>query len=170
MALSATCLDYALSCPHTTVTAVTAGDGIALLVQDGQQQGLLVTHSNGLRDAAALLETMGCDKLDYLLVGEGESDRAGGLSYLLEQADVARVLCADSALWATGISVTALSAGDRYGTNEISWTYLGNGWRLDLPHSRVTVGGQSPTVFVPADETPLQYITTAKEWRRLSWL
>ncbi|MBQ9859515.1 MAG: ComEC/Rec2 family competence protein [Clostridia bacterium] len=170
--LSAGGLDYALSRPHSVVTAASAGEGIALLTENRRQRGLLVSHSDGLRDAATLLHNIGCNRLDYLLIGEGEPNRAGELSYLLEQVAVTHVLCADSALWTAGIEgITTLSRGDRFGTNMIFWTYLGDSWRLDMPHTHLTVGGHaSSVVFVPTDQTPIQYITTAKEWRTLSWL
>ena len=156
-----------------TVTLLSAGYGEAVLVRNRHQSGLLVTRSDGLRDAADLLYTMGCTRLDYLLVGKGDPTDAGGLAHLLRQVKVGQVLVADSAVWTAGASgdVTTLSYADRLSVGEVAWTYHGDDWQLDTPDTHLTVGGNNAaTTTVPSNGTPIQYLAPAKDWRQLLWL
>ncbi len=103
----------ALTRHTTTLTVQSVGSGTAVYMEQPGYAALLVTHSDGLKDATYLLEDMGCVRLDALLIGTGEPAHVGQLAQLLRQMDIRQVFTVSAPTWAVGLSTlpTPLSPG-----------------------------------------------------------
>ena len=159
-------LTVAVCCPLTAsvtrLSVIKADSATALLVRCGGYAALLISHSVGLDNVVYDLRSLGCVRLDAIVVAEGETADIALLKDLTDRTGNPTLYTGDSRLWETysDLSLTHLEEGAvlkigkdcRITALDEVW------WRID------TVGGSAllgvETVSSPPQDADLTVYTT----------
>ena len=152
LAVLATGTGLLLSRSAARLTVLPAGQGVTLLLQQGRHRVALVTHGDGLADAARAVEK----ELDAIVVGAAEPSNAGQLAQLCRDTACPAVYTTDPHRWTAGLTQTAvaMSAGDALSFGQgCRLTILSDAWwRLDTDGDSVLIC-TNPDAPLPGGDT-----------------
>jgi len=138
---------HLLATPSTTLTVRPGNAGVAVLLRQEERTGLLLTHSHDLDDVLWLLEEQRCDRLDFLVVAQGDSMDAGLLEEVYRQTEQPQVVTTDREDWWSGVTFSVqrlpytkpITLWDGCTLTPTTKTW----WRLDCGGDPVQVGGDA---------------------------
>lgn len=155
LAVLALSIGHWFTAPALQVTVGRVSGGTAVLIQQEGHAALLLTHSQGLENAADLVEEMHCDRLDWVLIQKGEAEHVGDLNALWAQTGSPQVRAVEETGWAAG-SVCAVERLN-YRPATTLWegcTVLSatkTWWRVQMGN-RVLMLGRDARIPCPTDE------------------
>lgn len=147
LVLVAVPIGHLLATPATTMTVGSGDAGVVVLLRQEAHAVLLLTHSHDLDEALWLLEEQGCDRLDWLVVAQGDAMDAGLLAQAYRQMGRPRVATTHREDWFSGVDFSVerlpytqpltLWEGCTLTPTTKTW------WRLSCGGDPVQVGGNA---------------------------
>lgn len=90
--------------PYARLTVQPASQGVAVLLEQGDEAALLATHSHALDEALELLEKEERTHLDYLVVAKGSPGDVDALAEIHRRTEAPQVITIDEDDWFVGFS------------------------------------------------------------------
>ena len=126
------------------MTVQPVADGVAILLEQQEHTALLVTHGNGLEEAARFVRGQNCSRLDCVVVGESSARHAPWLTALCQETGNPPVYTTSTEEWLTGLEqpvqpVTirrGVELWEGCGLTPVSRTW----WQVDVVITPIYVG------------------------------